>query len=222
VRRAATYSRIGPGSGRWHGVSAANELPGRLSATLGPGLSLTPHWGRPQGRAYPLRVMTRNRPTPPEQSPVFVDGSGRRLRRLRVAGAIVVVPAVGYVGLLFSTLLGGPTIHSPFLPLPDQPPAATVLARPPQPVPATSSTSGPNQPVVVGVVATRQPGARASTTVAPLLVAVASPTSVPSPTTIPSPTSTVNGKSALAPTPTKAATGKPTALPTPTRRPIKP
>ena len=166
--------------------------------------------------------MTGNRPTPPEQSPVFVDGSGRRLRRLRVAGVIVVVPAVGYVCLLISTLLGGPTIHSPFLPLPDQPPAATVLARDPQPVPTSSSTSGPNQPVVVGVVATQQPGGQASTTVAPLPAAVASPTSVPSPTTTPSPTSTVNGKSALAPTPTKAATGKPTALPTPSRRPIKP
>jgi len=50
--------------------------------------------------------MTGNRPAPPEQSPVFVDGSGRRLRRLRVAGVIVVVPAVGYVGLLVSTLAG--------------------------------------------------------------------------------------------------------------------
>jgi hypothetical protein len=158
--------------------------------------------------------MTGNKQPPTEKSPVFVDGSGRRLRRLRVAGAIVVVPAVGYVCLLFSTLLGGPTIHSPFLPLPDQPPAATVLARDPQPVPTSSSTSGPNQPVVVGVVATQQPGGRASTTVAPLPAAVASPTSVPSPT--------VNGKSALAPTPTKAATGKPTVLPTPSRRPVKP
>jgi len=160
--------------------------------------------------------MTGNRPTPPEQSPVFVDGSGRRLRRLRGAGVIVVVPAVGYVGLLISTLLGGPTIHSPFLPLPDQPPAATVLGRDPQPVPTSSSTSGPNQPVVVGVVATQQPGGQASTTVAPL------PAAVPSSTTTPSPTSTVNGKSALAPTPTGAATGQPTAVPTPTRRPIKP
>lgn len=160
--------------------------------------------------------MTRNRPTPPEQSPVFVDGSGRRLRRLRVAGVIVVVPAVGYVCLLFSTLLGGPTIDSPFLPLPDQPPAATVLARDHQRVPTGLSTSGPKQPVVVGVVATQQPGGRAQATVAALPAAFAPPT------TTPSPTSTVNGKSALAPTPTKAATGKPTALPTPSRRPVKP
>lgn len=166
--------------------------------------------------------MTGNKQPPTEQSPVFVDGSGRRLRRLRVAGVIVVVPAVGYVCLLFSTLLGGPTIHSPFLPLPDQPPAAAVLARDPQPVPTSSSTSGPHQPVVVGVLATRQPGGRASATAAVLPAAAPSPTSVPSPTTTPSPTSTVNGKPALAPTPATAATGKPTALPTPSRRPIKP
>jgi hypothetical protein len=180
------------------------------------------NWGRPQGRAYPWRVMTGNKQPPTEQSPVFVDGSGRRLRRLRVAGAIVVVPAAGYVCLLFSTLLGGPTIHSPFLPLPAPPPAATVLARSPQPVSTSSSTSGPKQPSVVGVVATQQPGARTSATAAALPAAAPPPTATPSPTTTPSPASTANGKSALAPTPTKTATGKPTALPTPTRRPIKP
>ena len=174
------------------------------------------NWGRPQGRGYPWRVMTGNKQLTTEQSPVFVDGSGRRLRRLRVAGAIVIVPAVGYVCLLFSTLLGGPTIHSPFLPLPAPPPAATVLARPPQPMSTSSSTSGPNQPLVVGVVATQQPGARTS------IMAAALPAAAPSPTATPSPTSTANGKSALAPTPTKAATGKPTALPTPSRRLIKP
>ena len=186
--------------------------------------------------------MTRNEPPPPGQIPVFVDGSGRHLRRLRVAGAIVVVPAVGYVCLLFSTLLGGPTIHSPFLPLPAPPPAGTVLARPPQPVSTSSSTSRPNQPVVVGVVATQQPRGRPSSTAAPSpmaarLPAVApSPTASSSPTTTSSPTSRVNGRSALAPTPTKRvngksalaptprkrATGKPSALPTPTLRPIKP
>lgn len=183
-------------------------------------MSATRRLGRAQGRAYPLRVMTLHTP-PPEQSPVFVDGSGRRLRRLQVAGALVVVPAVGYISLLFSTLLGGPTIHSPFLPLPAPPPAATVLSGPLQPVPTSSSTSGPDQPVLVGAAAAQQSGGRASTTTVPLPAAVPSPTSVRSPASIPSPTTRANGKSALVPTPTKSGTGKPTALPTPTRRPVK-
>ena len=64
-------------------------------------------------------------PTPPDrrvpERPVFVDASGRRQQRVRRIGRILVVPAVAYVGLLTSTLLGGPTINIPFLPLPSAP-----------------------------------------------------------------------------------------------------
>ncbi|RAG81170.1 hypothetical protein DN069_34295 [Streptacidiphilus pinicola] len=64
-------------------------------------------------------------PTPPDrrvpERPVFVDASGRRQRNVRRAGRILVVPAVAYVGLLVSTLLGGPTISIPGLPLPAGP-----------------------------------------------------------------------------------------------------
>lgn len=64
-------------------------------------------------------------PAPPDrrvpERPVFVDASGRRQRRVRRIGRILVVPAVAYVGLLASTLLGGPTINSPWLPLPAGP-----------------------------------------------------------------------------------------------------
>ncbi|WP_152648282.1 hypothetical protein [Streptacidiphilus anmyonensis] len=67
-------------------------------------------------------------PTPPDrrvpERPVFVDASGRRQRRVRRVGRILVVPAVAYVGLLVSTLLGGPTVNSPYLPLPAGPHAA--------------------------------------------------------------------------------------------------
>ncbi|MEY9870761.1 hypothetical protein ABH931_000215 [Streptacidiphilus sp. MAP12-33] len=66
-------------------------------------------------------------PGPPErrvpERPVFVDASGRRQRRVRLIGRVLVVPAVGYIGLLVSTLLGGPTINSPYLPLPAPPQA---------------------------------------------------------------------------------------------------
>lgn len=51
--------------------------------------------------------------------PVFVDASGRRQRTVRRLGRILVVPAAGYVALLLSSALGGPTISSPYLPLPE-------------------------------------------------------------------------------------------------------
>jgi hypothetical protein len=50
--------------------------------------------------------------------PVFVDASGRRQRRVRRAGRLLAVPAAGYVVLLLVSALGGPTVSSPYLPLP--------------------------------------------------------------------------------------------------------
>jgi hypothetical protein len=71
-------------------------------------------------------------PTPPDRRvparPVFVDASGRRQRRVRRVGRFLVVPAVGYVALLVSTLLGGPTVNSPYLPLPVAPPSQAPAA----------------------------------------------------------------------------------------------
>lgn len=76
---------------------------------------------------------TDDRPAAPvrllAQRPVFVDSSGRRPRRARRIGWLLVVPAAGYVALMVSTALGGPTVHAPFLPLPQAQP--TVAA--PQP-----------------------------------------------------------------------------------------
>lgn len=50
--------------------------------------------------------------------PVFVDASGRRQRRVRRLGYLLVIPAAGYAALLLSTLLGGPSVDSPYLPAP--------------------------------------------------------------------------------------------------------
>ncbi|WP_431959577.1 hypothetical protein [Actinacidiphila sp. bgisy160] len=52
-------------------------------------------------------------------APVFVDASGRRQRRVRRLGLLLAVPAVAYVALLLSALLGGPGASSPYLPLPE-------------------------------------------------------------------------------------------------------
>ncbi len=77
-------------------------------------------------------------PTPPErrvpERPVFVDASGRRQRRVRRVGRILVVPAVAYIGLMVSTLLGGPTVDSPYLPLPAGPHTAPGPSGGPHPV----------------------------------------------------------------------------------------
>ncbi|MFI1096814.1 hypothetical protein [Streptomyces sp. NPDC020917] len=50
--------------------------------------------------------------------PVFVDPSGRRQRRVRRLGRLLAIPAAAYVALLLSTALGGPSVNSPYLPLP--------------------------------------------------------------------------------------------------------
>ncbi|MFJ3832826.1 hypothetical protein ACIPWI_33465 [Streptomyces sp. NPDC090046] len=76
------------------------------------------------------------------EAPVFVDTSGRRQRRVRRWGYLLVVPAVAYVVLLMSTLLGGPTFQSPFLPSAQAPhtPVPGGTAGPSTRGPASSST----------------------------------------------------------------------------------
>ena len=54
----------------------------------------------------------------PAAQPVFLDPSGRRQRRVRRLGRLLAIPAAGYVALLLSTALGGPSVDSPYLPLP--------------------------------------------------------------------------------------------------------
>ncbi|GLV94393.1 hypothetical protein Slala04_58470 [Streptomyces lavendulae subsp. lavendulae] len=78
-------------------------------------------------------------PDPPHaEAPVFVDSSGRRQRRVRRWGRLLVIPAAAYVILLLSTLMGGPTFPSPFLPSAQAP-------QPPAPgEPAKAATAGPS------------------------------------------------------------------------------
>jgi hypothetical protein len=73
------------------------------------------------------------------QRPVFVDNSGRRPWRARWVGRLLVVPAVGYVVLLVSTALGGPSVQAPFLPLPQAP-------KPPAVAPPAVAVSGGARP----------------------------------------------------------------------------
>jgi hypothetical protein len=66
---------------------------------------------------------TAGRPVPEPDTPegesvrpVFVDSSGRRQRHVLRAARLLVIPAAGYVAVLISTLLGGPSISAPFVP----------------------------------------------------------------------------------------------------------
>ena len=129
--------------------------------------------------------MDRNIKRERETRPVFVDASGRRQRGLRVAGGFVVVPAVGYLIVLTSAVLVGPTILVPFLPLAVPPPAADVSAQP-RVLPHGQTTTGrlrfsmvemePSNPFVKG---------------APFVSLVSSRTSLPEPTAITTPSSSV-------------------------------
>ncbi|MEV6207377.1 hypothetical protein [Kitasatospora sp. NPDC051914] len=139
---------------------------------------------------------------PAEGAPVFVDTSGRRLRRARRAGWLLAVPAAGYLALLASSLVGGPTLDAPFLPaLPAHTatPAATVPA---VPAPDRTETGGaaadPARADRTASAATRTAGTTTGTR------APATPTAAPT-TATPAPTGTGHGRSTAQPSrkPTK-------------------
>ncbi|MBT8161760.1 MULTISPECIES: hypothetical protein [Arthrobacter] len=103
--------------------------------------------------------------------PVFVDASGRRLRRLKLFGIGALAVVAGYVALLLVALIGGPNMAAPYLPFPAAPPAARDL---PPSVPAPASVAaGPG----VGDSAAAAPLARAAVPApaAPVLGAPAAP-----------------------------------------------
>ncbi|MEU3985308.1 hypothetical protein AB0F77_35480 [Streptomyces sp. NPDC026672] len=72
--------------------------------------------------------------------PVFVDPTGRRQRRVLRAARLLVLPAGGYVALLISTVLGGPSLSAPFVPQPDSPHPAPPRTTAPDASPGTGHT----------------------------------------------------------------------------------
>jgi hypothetical protein len=79
-----------------------------------------PQTVQPSSGADQASGTTGHRPGGPPSAarPVFVDPSGRRQRRVRRLGRLLVIPAAGYVALLLSAAFGGPSVESPYLPLP--------------------------------------------------------------------------------------------------------
>lgn len=132
--------------------------------------------------------------------PVFVDSSGRRQRRVLRAARLLVIPAGGYVALLVSTVLGGPTVSAPFVPQPQTAGPATHRVTAPEPssgtghpAAAAGSTAPSSRPrarqtapgPTARPTASAAPAARTGTT--------AGPTATPTATTAPAPASSPRG-----------------------------
>ncbi|MFC9689331.1 hypothetical protein ACFTSF_12370 [Kribbella sp. NPDC056951] len=151
------------------------------------------------------------------RSPVFVDSSGHRRRRIRRLGVVFAVPVVGYVVLLVSSVLGGPQVDTPWIPLPEagrRPPAPRVTPEVQRatetPRPTKSATNGPGsvRPVV------------APTTV-PVATPSAQPTATPATVTPSTPSTATPTVTPGKPTKTPGH-GKPTAPPGRTKSPSRP
>ena len=82
--------------------------------------------------------------TTTEQTPVFVDPTGRRRRVLRVLIAVAVAGVLVYLALLVVALSGGPVRPSSLLPIPaaEDAPTATTTAPP-----TTTTTAAANDAV---------------------------------------------------------------------------
>jgi hypothetical protein len=161
-------------------------------------------WDAPHGDVLtvpPTEFATSALPVPgpatPESAsvrPVFVDSSGRRQRRVLRAARLLVIPAGGYVALLISTMLGGPSISSPFVPQPD----STHPTAPRATAPDSSSGTGHSAERASPTAAQKSSGPTAQKTSSPTdgsatstaPAAMSAPTTAPTRTT--SPTSTAS------------------------------
>ncbi|MFD4598224.1 hypothetical protein ACFWPQ_09300, partial [Streptomyces sp. NPDC058464] len=118
----------------------------------GPGRFSTAEPDSPHGAVITVLPTDHDVPGPPAPAPdaperdpvrpVFVDASGHRQRRVRRAARLLVIPAGVYVALLVSTLLGGPTLSAPFVPLPEATHPATPRATAPGSPAGTGRTTG--------------------------------------------------------------------------------
>ncbi|MFK0282309.1 hypothetical protein ACIQVL_17835 [Streptomyces sp. NPDC090499] len=179
----------------------------------GPDQFATAEWDSPHGDV--ITVLPPDQGTPEDDSvrPVFVDASGRRQRRVRRAARLLVIPAVGYVVLLISTVLGGPTISSPFVPLPDP----THPAAPHATAPGSGSSSGKGHAAGTagsgaghGSSRGTAPGATSGAAGRPTTLASAAATAGPTatPTGTASPTATTTATPSATPTTAHSAKGR--------------
>lgn len=139
------------------------------------------------------------------RGPVFVDASGKRLRRVKLIGLGALGLVAGYVVLLVVAFIGGSNVAAPFLPLTagpahELPQPTQVPANPaagPQPSEARSTEPVARGAVQGPVTAVQAPATPASAPPAPQ---INSPAIVPAgPVAVPAPSAIAPGKSETAP-----------------------
>ncbi|WP_316739250.1 hypothetical protein [Streptomyces sp. MK7] len=135
--------------------------------------------------------------------PVFVDSSGRRQRRVLRAARLLMIPAGGYVALLVSAMLGGPSISSPFVPQPDPAHPATPRATAPDSAPGSGQAAG-NTSATAARQSTRPTARQTSGATDRPVAAPTSGSGATAPTGITSPTSTATS----APVPAPSSKGR--------------
>lgn len=208
VRRAQwTHS-----TGNAHPATMDPYAAGMHLYAAGPG-PVTATWDAPPGDVLTVPPPELDRPGPPAPEPdntpksesvqpVFVDSSGRRQRRVLRAARLLVIPAGGYVALLISTLLGGPSLSAPFVPQPDSKHPTTPHAS------APDSSSGAGHSAGSGSSTAAQKSSR------PTAAQTSSPTGRPTTSTSSAATSTPSAlpTGITSPTPTAHPTSKGRAI----------
>ncbi|MGW2746897.1 hypothetical protein [Streptomyces sp. NPDC001450] len=138
------------------------------------------------------RVPEPDTPTGESVRPVFVDSSGRRQRRVLRAARLLVIPAGGYVALLISTMLGGPSVSSPFVPQSGATHPAVPRATAPDSTPGTGRTAGSAGPSAAQK--TSSPTDRPTVSTAPAATSRSTTITSPTPTTTSAPARTSRGR----------------------------
>ena len=103
------------------------------------------------------------------RGPVFVDDSGRRLRRVKLIGLGALGLVAGYVVLLLVAFVGGPNVAAPYLPLPVAPKALDLPPAPPAPASDAAAPPASEDP----------PGAGAAVAAVAVPAPAVSPSGVP-------------------------------------------
>ncbi|MFG3024547.1 hypothetical protein ACGFZQ_39580 [Streptomyces sp. NPDC048254] len=234
------YADVGYGYGYAHGregtggttADTATAEPETRTAgapllVAGPDHLARAEWDSPHGAVItvlPTGLDDSDRPASQQDTPesdparpVFVDASGRRQRRVRRAARLLVIPAGVYVALLVSTLLGGPTLSAPFVPLPDTThPAAPRATTPGSPVgtgrTARSTVSGAGdenaRPTTPRTASGQTGGQTAATTPVATSATTATPTGTTSPTTTASPATSATTSATSTDAPSAKGHGK--------------
>jgi hypothetical protein len=130
-------------------------------------------------------------PSAEAAGPVFVDGSGRRLRRVRLFGVVVLAGVVLYVAMIATAFFSGSDVTMPFLPQ-----SAAQSGDGSRPLPANAPAPDPVQP---GGTRTDEPVASESPSAPEPAESSTAPTAPPV-----APTADAPGKSETAPGQTNA------------------